>query len=413
MSKRSAQEKIDRYRAKIRKLEQQKPRKRNRVIYSDSPDEEPNEDIIQEREPPIEEPRRNIVVHEAQVHAEPQRRAPIAEPQRHAPIGEPQRRAPIGEPQRHAPIGEPQRRAPIGEIQRDIAVEEPQRDAPPDDQPLPCDAAQEPQEAEAPTIEPDLDPEILSALGESTDDSPKYGPVIHEKLARLWLPLLRKGMEKEAKEKLIKLHLIPENCALLQAPKLNPEISAAVSDATRARDKRVESVQQQLGAGITALNRGLELLLEEGSDRLQAVKFLSESSRILCDLHFVETTARKKFITTALDKAFVNVIQDVDRDDTLFGNKLSEKIKASKMIEKQGLQIKKVTPAKATTAPSAQPSTSRNRPQGNWSAAPRFPPSNRGGRGAPRKTAPAGRGAPLTGQSKSSEQTKRRAPYRR
>ncbi|PZC81928.1 hypothetical protein B5X24_HaOG211714 [Helicoverpa armigera] len=31
------------------------------------------------------------------------------------------------------------------------------------------------------------------------------------------------------------------------APKLNPEISAAVTEAARSRDKRVESVQQQLG----------------------------------------------------------------------------------------------------------------------------------------------------------------------
>ncbi|CAK1585599.1 unnamed protein product [Parnassius mnemosyne] len=138
---------------------------------------------------------------------------------------------------------------------------------------------------------------------------------IHDKLAQLWLPILRKGIHKEAKEKLLKEYLIPENCSLLQAPKLNPEISAAVSEGTRTRDKRVEAVQQQLGEGISALNKGLELLLDDCKDRLQAVKFLSDSCRILCDLHFVETEASKKFVTPGLDKSYINIMQEVDRDE--------------------------------------------------------------------------------------------------
>ncbi|XP_063896309.1 uncharacterized protein LOC135118385 [Helicoverpa armigera] len=232
---------------------------------------------------------------------------------------------------------------------------------------------------------PDLDPDILSALGETIEDIPTLGPKIHDKLSSLWLPILKKGINKETKEKLLKEYTIPENCTLLQAPKLNPEISAAVTEAARSRDKRVESVQQQLGQGIVALNKGLELLLDDGKDRLQAVKFLSDSCRLLCDLHHHETEARKRFITPGLDKSFLNIMQDVDRDEMLFGNKLSDKIKATKVIEKHGLQIKKPTPQPKTppTLPSYQPS--RPRYQGNWTGPPRFPP-NRGGRGGQRKT---------------------------
>lgn len=235
---------------------------------------------------------------------------------------------------------------------------------------------------------PELDPDILSALGETIEETPTLGPKIHEKLSGLWLPILRKGINKETKEKLLKEYSIPANCTLLQAPKLNPEISAAVNEAARSRDKRVEAVQQQLGQGIVALNKGLELLLDDGKDRLQAVKFLSDSSRLLCDLHHQETEARKRFITPGLDKSFLNIMQDVDRDELLFGNKLSDKIKATKVIEKHGLQIKKPTPQPKipSTLPSYQ--SSRPRHQGNWTGPPRFPP-NRGGRGGQRKlTAP-------------------------
>lgn len=107
----------------------------------------------------------------------------------------------------------------------------------------------------------ELDPELLSALGESMSDIPDYGEKIHENLAKLWLPLLKKGMPKESKDKLLKEYLVPENCRLLQAPKLNAEISAAIPDLVRNRDKTLSVAQQQLGAGISAINRGLNILL--------------------------------------------------------------------------------------------------------------------------------------------------------
>lgn len=44
--------------------------------------------------------------------------------------------------------------------------------------------------------------------------------------------------------------------------------------------------------------------------------------------------SRIKHITPSLDKTFLQVIQDEERNETLFGRKLSEKIKAAKTIEK-------------------------------------------------------------------------------
>jgi hypothetical protein len=254
---------------------------------------------------------------------------------------------------------------------------------------------------------PDLDPELLSALGEATDESPKFGEKIHTNLASLWLPLLRKGLTKDAKDKMVKDYLIPENCTLLQAPKLNPEISAAITELARNRDKKIETAQQQLGIGITAVNRAMTSLLTT-DDKVKAIKLLSDSCRILSDLHFCETQVRTKLITPCLAKPFLNIIQDTERDEMLFGSKLPEKIKASKVIEKQGLQIKKAVLAPKNTA---TPSTSTPTPprnyqyQGNWPGPSRYP-SNRGGRGGLRKPAvtrkqtpnpssrPAGQGKP-------------------
>lgn len=225
----------------------------------------------------------------------------------------------------------------------------------------------------------ELDPEIRLALGDPIADSPKYGANIHNDLAQRWLPILKKGLTKEAKDNLLKQHHVPDNCRLLKSPCLNPEIAAAVAEAVRARDKKMEVKQNQLGLGITAISRAMEIILNEGN-KIEVIKYLSEGCRILTDLHYTETQIRTKCITPCLDKSILNIIQEEERDEFLFGSKLSEKIKAAKAIEKQGWQIKRNIPQKINQN---QPQ-SKIRPTGNWTPPPpRYPSSaSRGGRGA-------------------------------
>lgn len=255
----------------------------------------------------------------------------------------------------------------------------------PDEPPAAAEPTTEALVQETTVPEPELDPELLAALGESTCDSPEYGAKINENLANLWLPLLIKGMPKDVKEKVLKEYLIPDNCRLLQSPKLNPEISAAVPDLSRNRDKGLMLQQQQLGSGITAINRTLDLLLKGDLNKKEGIQHLSNACRILSDLHTVFTQNRKKLITSNLDKNFLHIIHDTERDETLFGNKLAEKIKAAKAIERQGHQIRK--PTGHTKTSNASHSTGNRTPNsGNWSAPPRYQ-SYRGGRGGPRKPA--------------------------
>lgn len=226
-----------------------------------------------------------------------------------------------------------------------------------------------------------LDPELLSALGAATSDTPEFGENIHTSLANLWTPLLKKGLPKEDREKISKNYLVPGNCKLLQAPKLNAEISAAVSELVRSRDKKLCNFQQQLGTGTSAINKAMNILLTS-DDKISALKYLSDSCRVLSDLHFSLSRDRIKLIIPSLEKNFLHVIQDAERDETLFGTTLSEKIKASKAIEKQGSQIRKTVSNQRVSA--SQPPSNRPAPLGNWSGPPRYS-SIRGGRGGQRK----------------------------
>lgn len=113
------------------------------------------------------------------------------------------------------------------------------------------------------------------------------------------------------------------------------------------------------------------------------MRHLSNGCRLLCDSHDHMSKNRMKLISPSLDKSFLHMIKESERDETLFGSSLSEKIKATKAIEKQGLQIKKPVPK--PQRPTALHSVVRPAFQGNWTAPPRYPPANRGGRGGFRK----------------------------
>lgn len=75
------------------------------------------------------------------------------------------------------------------------------------------------------------------ALGEASVEISIYGSPIHDTLAQRWLRILKKDLQSEIKEKLLKFYAVPDNCKLLKAPFLNPEIFAALADAVRSREK--------------------------------------------------------------------------------------------------------------------------------------------------------------------------------
>ncbi|KAJ8737409.1 hypothetical protein PYW08_000004 [Mythimna loreyi] len=206
---------------------------------------------------------------------------------------------------------------------------------------------------------PSTSPEVLQALGDLMPEKPKFGPALNDDLARIWNTILKNGLQKEHKQKLEKN--VPENCSLLQAPLLNPEIVATVSDTIINRDKKIETEQNQLGLGLTILGDTLSMLINNDNiDRLKLISQLSDAGRVLTDLHSMQTKTRKNLIFPVLDKKFLEIVKDVDRDEYLYGNNLTEKIKVLKTHQRTGHSIKK--PATPSTVPR----------QGNLSGPPRY-----------------------------------------
>lgn len=212
---------------------------------------------------------------------------------------------------------------------------------------------------------PDLEvpEEILEMLGQAKNLEEKLGEKIPKEISERWGKILLDGLVKEQKEALRDKMLIPENFLLVRAPRLNPEVSAVLTEPAKKRDKRLEFSQNQLGSGIAGLVNLTKDLIQSDVPKLEVIKKLSEVAQILLDLHYEETINRRKLLLPLLDKSFWNTTNGVKRETFLFGDKLGETIKNSKDIEKSGQQIKK------PTAPQQ-----RFQPKPSFSGNSRFPP---------------------------------------
>ncbi|CAG9812963.1 unnamed protein product [Phaedon cochleariae] len=96
---------------------------------------------------------------------------------------------------------------------------------------------------------------VPSFLGENPDLSTQLGTELHEELVVRWSNYLREGVSSEIRKDLVKKFLIPSNCLALQPPKMNEEIRSVLLHQIQKNDKFLSSLQEQMGAGLTAIGQ--------------------------------------------------------------------------------------------------------------------------------------------------------------
>ncbi|KAL0841221.1 hypothetical protein ABMA28_014955 [Loxostege sticticalis] len=202
-------------------------------------------------------------------------------------------------------------------------------DEPPSDVPS-CDVA---------PSEDNIDAEFLQALGNDHIEAPVWGDDIISHLSDRWEPILKTGIKKEVKEDLNKKYLFPKNSLSCKPPILNPEISSIVTDASRNRDNRIATKQEQLGHALAALGKAMSGLMTKTMETPQVLQVLNDVGKLVADSHFLETDTRRTLIIPLLDKSFIEPIKDRKRDVYLFGDQLKDFIKSSRGIKKSGQLI--------------------------------------------------------------------------
>lgn len=194
----------------------------------------------------------------------------------------------------------------------------------------------------------ELDSELLAILGTDPSIEKSYGKDIQKDLASRLQHWTTEGLTKEGRKDLKEKYLTPGNCKLIDAPELNAEIKAAVSDELAKRDKALSIKQQQITTAITCLGEAITLLLSEKEKNTNLIKLTTDAARLMSDCHYSFSTTRRNFLLGALKKEVRDQLRVTKIDKFLFGDNLAETLKSAKAINKSGSELK-------VTAPKSQP----------------------------------------------------------
>lgn len=196
----------------------------------------------------------------------------------------------------------------------------------------------------------DLEAEILEAIGKRVAEERILAPAIPKSIAIRLEDILKKGLPKEEKEKLIKEHTPPSNCVLMDPPKLNEEIKVSVGETSKKRDERIVEKQKKITASLSLMGSAIVDIInnnkKESEDpklsptQIALIKKISEAARLLADLQRDETLTRRSLILTAINNSQKEILKSSTADDWLFGQKLNEALKAVKTIERSGKDLK-------------------------------------------------------------------------
>lgn len=186
--------------------------------------------------------------------------------------------------------------------------------------------------------------EILEIFGEDPTISNNYGSEIHKDLAVRLEHAATHGLTKELRKELSEKYLLPSNCKLVDAPALNAEIKAGISDITAKRDKSIEIRQKQVATAISCVGQAINLLISKSDADPALVKMLMDTERILCDSQHSDSVIRRNFILSTMKKDMKDQLQNTKPDNFLFGQNLTETIKTAKAINKSGAELKTPMP---------------------------------------------------------------------
>lgn len=206
----------------------------------------------------------------------------------------------------------------------------------------------------------ELDEELLDVLGEEIPASNSQVKM-NERLKKWWKGWMERGISEEVRKELLKKY--PRDGELVtEAPKINLEVQRLLTEISKKRDEHFTKTQRCVGTAIASLGGAISLLTEPSSepvDQTLLLKYLWDTGKILTDVFHQQSSARKSFITPALDKDLKTTLEASVSDEWLYGEKLSEHVKEAKAIVKAAATLK--TPDKpATKRPSNRSFVSGN-----------------------------------------------------
>jgi len=219
----------------------------------------------------------------------------------------------------------------------------------------------------------------------------EYGPSMDTAIASRFESILKQDSSKEDVELLLKKLAVPINCKLMGTPKVNPELWAQLSQKTRLKDVKLQSVQKMISRSLVAYAKLTELLMT--NSRSLPTDFVKSSLEYLVsgtnaaaaaqkDLAFERKMAIKPF----LNPDFSAICADHSlQPELLFGENLVDTLKATKATSNV---VKSVSsrPNNKSDHRFAPYQNNRNRGNLNWRGRSRFRGGGQQHRGAHRSS---------------------------
>ena len=192
--------------------------------------------------------------------------------------------------------------------------------------------------------EPQLDEETMRILGD--DPRTKIKDLeLPSDLTLRWEKWLQSGITKEIKQEILEKYSCQGNIQL-EAPKLNQELMALLNDAAVRRDKHFLATQNLLGTALSSLGSAITKIMyaeEQAIDRLILLEELSDTAKLLTDVHHGQSKAMIAYILPSVTKEFRLILEKTTPDKLLFRSDLSEKIRDAKAVAKIGKDFKSET----------------------------------------------------------------------
>ncbi|XP_029659377.1 uncharacterized protein LOC115233213 [Formica exsecta] len=207
--------------------------------------------------------------------------------------------------------------------------------------------------------------DILDLLGDDPNANKELTIKFHPELKRRWEKWMQEGFPEENKKAILQKY--PRKQELYsEAPKVNLEIVPILSEITIKRDHHFLETQNCVDSAISALAAAVSLILDDpddGIDQGMLTKYLCDAGKLLSDVFYQQSVARKSFITPLLNKGVKPTIEATTSDEWLYGNKFAEQVKEVQAIGKACAKIRAQDKPKV--------STYKSRNQGNL----KYPPA--------------------------------------
>lgn len=166
---------------------------------------------------------------------------------------------------------------------------------------------------------------------------------LHPAIASRWQFIIQKGLTSEQSVEINSKYQKPSNLQL-NPPDINPEIVSIMSMAHKNKDNSLVNLQKQIGLALLTLGHSLGELITTANSNSKIVDPLWDSARVLANTFHEITEKRKLFILPLVNYNMKVILEQTETTkEYLFGDNLTDKIKAAKSIESTSKNLKSFT----------------------------------------------------------------------